>query len=250
MVVFFSLLFFQFARLSSSMADAGRMAGKAAKSPEIAGYIAEGTTRVAFAEGTPKLFLAVDRLDLPQLVAREGTLSLEDNEMILGYEEAEMMRNEGLFQEPGDVLKDFFGLPSMRIVGILEPTRTMLDSYHLVSPGTLSKLKTRAEVQAVVAEGNLKLFYRLQDDNIPVAFQERIAPGSFEASVIGGRPYVPMYIGAAEAKMMTAEGLFKAEGDLIKNLFGNNVIVAGILPETNTPLDQMHFAGADLQLPQ
>ena len=44
-----------------------------------------------------------------------------------------------------------------------------------------------------------------------------------------------MIIGADEAQMMQDEKLFQAEGDLIRNLFGNDVIVAGVLPKTNTP---------------
>jgi len=148
------------------------------------------------------------------------------------------------------VLKDFFGLPAVRIVGILEPTRTLLDNYHLVNPNTLNALKTQAEVRAALAEGNLKLFYGLNDDNIPPAFQAQIAKGSYNAVTVAGKAYVPVYIGASEAKMMQAEKLFNTEGDVIQNLFGNNVIVAGVLPQTNTPLDDMHFAGADLRLAQ
>jgi Cu+-exporting ATPase len=257
MVVLFSLLFVQFARLSSSMADTPGMQANAAmaeqgarvNSPAINSLIAQNRTRVAFAGTEPKLFLGVSTA-LPGMQVQEGTLALQDNEMVLGAAEAEMMRQEGLFRNPGDVIQGFFGLPTMRIVGILEPTRTLLDNYHLVNPYTLDALKTQAEVQAVVADGNLKLFYRLSDDGIPPAFQERIATGGYSAATVAGKSYVPVYIGANEAKMMQDEGLFQAEGDLIRNLFGNDVIVAGVLPPTNSPLDEMHFAGPELQLAQ
>ena len=101
--------------------------------------IAGGSTRVAFAGETPKLFLG-GGTSVPASWRRKGTLALSDNEMVLGAAEAAMMREEGLFQQPGDVLKDFFGLPTMRIVGILEPTGTLLDNYHVVNPATLARL--------------------------------------------------------------------------------------------------------------
>jgi hypothetical protein len=138
----------------------------------------------------------------------------------------------------------------VRIAGILAPTGTLLDSYHLVNSATLTRLKTQAEVQTVVVEGNLKLFYRLTDDNIPARFQDRIGKGQYAAAIVAGWQYVPLYLGAKEARMMQGEKLFKAEGDAIQNLFGNNVIVAGILPETSTPLDDMHYVGPELRLPQ
>jgi len=251
MVLAFSFVFLEFARLSSSMADTGKMAKTTMlNSPEVNRYIAVGTTRMAFVDGIPKLFLGVADLNLPQLRAAEGKLTLQDDEMLLGTEEAAMMRQEGLFQKPGDVLKDFFGLPEVRIAGILAPTGTLLDSYHLVNSATLTRLKTQAEVQTVVVEGNLKLFYRLTDDNIPARFQDRIGKGQYAAAIVAGWQYVPLYLGAKEARMMQGEKLFKTEGDAIQNLFGNNVIVAGILPETSTPLDDMHYVGPELRLPQ
>jgi Cu+-exporting ATPase len=249
MIVIFSVLFLQFARLSSSMDDAGSMAGQTAlvASPEINVLIADNRTRVAFAGSEPKLFLGLSA-ELAQVPLAEGTLALQDNEMVLGAAEAGMMREEGLFAEVGDVIVDFFGLPSMRIVGVFEPTGTLLDSYHLVNSSTLDALDTRAEVQAVVAGGSLKLFYGLNDDNIPPAFQSEIARGSYAEASLAGRTLVPVFIGANEAAMMVGEGLFETTGDLIRNLFGNDVIVAGVLPVTNGPLDEMHFAEANLQL--
>jgi len=58
---------------------------------------------------------------------------------------------------------------------------------------------------------------------------------------IGGKIYQPMYIGADEATIMQKEKIFTKDGDLISNFFGNDVIVAGILPATNTPLDSFHY---------
>ena len=53
--------------------------------------------------------------------------------MIIGYDEALMMKKEKLFSKPGDQLKNFFGLESITIIGVLAPTKTMLDDVHIVN---------------------------------------------------------------------------------------------------------------------
>jgi hypothetical protein len=93
-----------------------------------------------------------------------------------------------------------------------------------------------------------KLFYTVTDGNIPGRLQNSIGSDSFNSITIGGKKYQPIYIGSAEAKVMMSEKLFQKEGDLLNNFFGNNVIVAGILPETKTILDNFHFVGSDFQI--
>ena len=53
--------------------------------------------------------------------------------MVIGFSEAQMMKKERLIQKAGDSLKDFFGLPSVKIIGILPPTNTLLDEVHLIN---------------------------------------------------------------------------------------------------------------------
>ena len=96
----------------------------------------------------------------------------------------------------------------------------------------------------MVAEGSIKLFYRLNGDNVPAVLQRYLASGGTSG---GGAP-VPIYLGVAEARMMRMEGLFRAPGDVIEDLFGNRVVVAGVLPPTDSVLDEMHFAGPELVL--
>lgn len=62
-----------------------------------------------------------------------GTFRTDEAEMIIGYDEALMMKREKLFKKPGDELHDFFGLDKIRIVGILAPTKTFLDETHIVN---------------------------------------------------------------------------------------------------------------------
>ncbi|MFA6973313.1 MAG: heavy metal translocating P-type ATPase [Parcubacteria group bacterium] len=93
-----------------------------------------------------------------------------------------------------------------------------------------------------------KFFYTISRENIPEKIQKSIDSDSFTPVTIGAKKYQPIYIGSAEAKVMIAEKLFQEEGDRIDNFFGNNVIVAGILPETKTILDNFHFVGPDFQV--
>lgn len=65
---------------------------------------------------------------------------------------------------------------------------------------------------------------------------------------MGDKKYLPVYIGFSEAKMMADAKLFTKAGDTIENFFGNNVMIAGILPETKTSLDIMHFVGQGFEL--
>ncbi|MEI6118841.1 MAG: hypothetical protein WCP92_06560 [bacterium] len=63
---------------------------------------------------------------------------------------------------------------------------------------------------------------------------------------INGKEYLPMYIGYTEGNMMKREKLFSKIGDTIDNLFGNNVMIAGIAKKTYTSLDMMHFLPSTL----
>ena len=51
--------------------------------------------------------------------------------LVLGSEEARMMRDEKLFQNVGDKIDGFFGR-NVYIEGILEPTDTVLDMFHYI----------------------------------------------------------------------------------------------------------------------
>jgi hypothetical protein len=83
----------------------------------------------------------VPKLFLPYHFSRNLILSEGDGiddasqeaEMLLGYDEAKMMREEGLFRKVGDGLSDFFGLPFVKIVGILAPTNSILDESHILN---------------------------------------------------------------------------------------------------------------------
>ncbi|MFZ2310980.1 MAG: hypothetical protein WAW11_05565, partial [Patescibacteria group bacterium] len=204
-----------------------------------------GQTKINFAEGNPKLILGAD--SLPGMIqVQEGTSTLGDNEMIIGYDEAMMMKEEKLINNIGDSLKDFFGLPSVKIVGILKPTGTIIDSYHFVNNNTLAKMTNVAVVKHVAEKEIVKSFYFVTDTNKPEKLKNNIQ--GFGNVSLGDKTYLPVYIGSTEAKMMIENKLISKVGDTIDNFFGNNVIVVGVLPETKTTLDMMHFVGVGFEI--
>jgi Cu+-exporting ATPase len=247
MILLFSIMFFEFAKFSSGMTSDGKKMNVQLSS-ESKKYIStlfdKGQTKINFAEGNPKLFLEVNPLDSKLLKVKGGVTTLGKNEMIVGYEEAMMMIEEKLIQKLGDTLKNFFGVPVMKVVGILEPTGTVLDKYHLVNPETFQILTNEGILKTVVEDdGGIELFYVISN-KVPEKFLKNIELGSLYPILIGKNRFIPMYFGAEEAQMMIKKGEFKKEGDALTEL-DNDIIVAGILPKTGTALDDMHFVGVD-----
>ncbi|TSC52410.1 MAG: Cu2+-exporting ATPase [Parcubacteria group bacterium LiPW_41] len=241
MVIVFTFGFLQFAKLSSGMESQGTINMVSVQNiATLNSFITNGQTKINFSDANPKLFLGANSMP-GMLKAKEGTLLLNNNEIIIGYKEAEMMKKENLIKGSGDTLINFFGLSSVKVVGILEPTGTIVDSYHFVNNATLSGLTSVAEVRFVTEKEIIKSFYFDNGVNIPEKFKTNIQ--GFDPVILGTKQYLPVYIGSGEAKMMIDKKLISKVGDVINNFFGNNVIVVGILPETKTILDDMHFVG-------
>ena len=106
----------------------------------------------------------------------------------------------------------------------------------------------QGRVQVLTApDGAIKYFYTASND-LPAEIRERIPSDGFSPVYIAGEKYLPVYIGSEEAKAMMDEQLFKKEGDTIRGLFGNNVIISRVLPETGTELDNMHYVAEGVEL--
>jgi len=241
MVVIFTFGFFEFAKLSSSMEDSRmNLIVSTQTATTLNEFIAGSKTKINFADGNPKLILSVDNLP-KDLKASSGSLALNENEIILGSNEAMMMKKEKLITGVGDSLKDFFGLTSVKIVGILAPTGTLIDDYHFVNNVTFTKMTNVAPIEYIAEKEVMKSFYFDITNNTPDKLKNNIK--SFEIVNLADKHYLPIYIGSSEAKMMIEKKLISKKGDTIDNLFGNDVIIAGILPETKTTLDMMHFVG-------
>lgn len=246
MVLIFTFGFFEFAKLSSGMEN---QTNKIIVSIEVAtnlnSFLANNQTKINFSKDQPKLFLGADNLP-NELKIKEGTLELKNYEIIVGYDEAIMMKKENLIKGPGDYLKNFFGLTSIKVVGILEPTGTLIDNYHFVNKETLAKMTTAANMQLVADKENIDIFYKGSKDSLPEKLKNSI--NSFDELQLGNKKYPQVYIGFSDAQMMIKEKEFNKPGDIIEDFSGNSVIVAGILPETKTILDQMHFVGPNLEI--
>ena len=245
MVIIFTFGFFEFAKLSSSMENNGMSTVSIQTATTINNFVASSQAKLNFEDGSPETFLGTD--SFPGIVkAKEGTALLGNDEIVLGYDEATDMIKENKIKGVGDSIQDLFGLPSVKVVGILEKTNTFIDMYHFVSKATLAKMTSSVTVKYVAEKEIIKTFYFVTPTSMPEKLKNNIA--SFELVTLGTKKYLPIYIGSDEAKMMIEKKLITKVGDTIDNLFGNDVIVAGILPKTNTAFDMMHFVGPGFEL--
>lgn len=252
MVVLFSLMFFEFARFSSRMsenAEAMTTNVPAVVREQAVQIFKTALGKVAYAGTTPKVFMAVEVDELTGLPLMAGQAAVATNEMVVGYEEAMMMKEEGLINEVGDTLPNFFGIPAMKVVGILQATGTPLDTYHLMNSETLSRIQGAAQLSSTVApDGSPKVFYEVREE-VPVQYQSILTAETLTHPVtIGDRQYQPLMIGAEEAKMMQDEDLFKKEGDLLVDFFGTDMFVSKILPTTDSVLDTFHYVKSGFEI--
>lgn len=253
MVVVFSVMFFEFAKFSSSMTvdaqtmDATKETIVDPRTIQQANELFfEGIGKVNFSEGI-KLFLEIEPHELLGLPLSEGKSLLGVHEMILGYNEAMQMKEEGLIAGVGDIVPNFFGIKEMKVIGILAKTGTEVDNYHLITAETFGGLTSTATLQTTtIANGYPKIFYEIASYEIAGEVPpKRLPPLLVEALnhpvTIAGVTYQPLYVGANEAIKMKKDNLFTKEGDLIRDFWGNNVIVVGILQKTDTVLDNYYF---------
>jgi hypothetical protein len=245
MTVFFMFIFFEFAQFSSGMST---MQVSPIVKKEVGSLFKKGSVKIDFADGNPKLFLSISTpFNNKVIKAKEGELILGKDEMIVGFEEGMMMKREKLINKPGDTLTNFFGISEMKVVGILERTGTILDSFHIVNKETYSGLKNEGVLRTVTEEDNgVELFYTISSI-VPTKLNKDISIGSLLTTEIQGKKYTPMYFGNTVGVMMIKEGEFKKQGVTVEEL-GVNVIVAGILPKTGTALDKIHFAGPNFTI--
>jgi hypothetical protein len=191
-----------------------------------------------------ELYVLPNYNKLSMYKAAEGNSLPEQGTMVLGFEEARMMREEKEFSKIGDNIDNLFGV-DVQIEGILAETGTIIDDMHFMSSRDFDTLKgEKDKVFIKLLEGNIpKVFYRLQaDEKLPNGF--RLTDGSmsdYSIKEISGEKFYPMVVGFEEAKMMKEEKLFSKPGDTIKGFFGNNIFIAGTLKKSNSSLDMMHF---------
>ena len=91
------------------------------------------------------------------------------------------------------------------------------------------------------SEGMQKLFYYYSvNEPINVSLSEGNM-NEYQIHSIGGQEYYPLIVGYEEAKIMRQEGLFYNIGDPIKNFFGKNVVIVGVMQRTGGASDMAHL---------
>jgi Cu+-exporting ATPase len=248
MVVVFSFGFFEFAKFSSGMENkVGMNTASVGDLTIMNNFIAESQVKIYFEDGNPDVFLGTDKL--PEIVkVKEGSLSLKNNEILIGFEDGMDMKKSGEIAGVGSEMKDVNGLDALNVSGIMASTGSLIDGWHLVNKETLRSMTPATELKFVAEKDVIKGFYFVSGENVPEKLKYNI--GSFESVTIKNKQYLPIYIGSAEAKMMIEKKLITKAGDTIDDLFGNDIVIAGILPETKTILDELHFVGPNFKLAQ
>jgi heavy metal translocating P-type ATPase len=248
MVIGFTVVFLEFASFSSRAMGAGAaFVAPPAVVSAANGLFSRGTTEVVFTDGDAEFILGVDAIG-PALLFAEGSGSLTENGVILGSQDALMMREEKEFSRIGETLEEFAGVPGFAVTGILAPTGTALDLAHVVKRSVLGSLPPGVPIQVIDDEGALKYFYGGDMSLLPENLRNAITKKPALSIVRDGKSFAPIFIGSAEAAMMREKKLFRKPGDLIEGFFGNDVTIAGVLPETGTILDMFHFIPAGMKM--
>jgi hypothetical protein len=95
--------------------------------------------------GEKKKFVGASSIAPLNLRISEGQISLQDGEAVIGFAEAKMMRENKLFVNIGDEIPNFFGTSTIKIVGVLKLSGTLLDNYHLMNEQTWAKITAAKE---------------------------------------------------------------------------------------------------------
>ena len=198
-------------------------------------------------EGTIDMFALAKNNALAKISASQGNSIPEVGGMVLGNVEGSMMQEEGEFKNIGDSLIDYD--ITFRVDGVLAKTGTFADDFHFVHSTQFTELKGDSDVLLVKFKDPTtpKLFY-LYDKENPSPVTIEFSDGSmalFYKHIVEKKVYYPVIIGATEAKMMQEEKLFAKVGDTIDGFFGKDVIIVGIIKETNTGLDMIHIVEKD-----
>ncbi|MDD5054788.1 MAG: heavy metal translocating P-type ATPase [Candidatus Peribacteraceae bacterium] len=245
MVIGFTFVFFEFALFSSR----AMMKEEVSAAPAVSAEITSEVNRLFTTTGVPKLIivnddaefvLGVDSLS-PALTVQEGSAVIGTRGVVLGSEEAANMREEKEFTRIGDRLKEFAGRPGYAVTGILAPTGTILDRAHITRKPTLNLLPSGTVLQVIDDLGALKLFYAGDTELLPEVIRNEFPQSPLSVLVKNEKIYSPIFIGWDEAQMMRDLKLFNKTGDTIDNFFGNDIYVAGILPQSGTIFDTLHY---------
>ncbi|MFA7298063.1 MAG: heavy metal translocating P-type ATPase [Candidatus Absconditabacterales bacterium] len=210
---------------------------------DINQFIINTPNKIGFTPtGVPKLFLGSDTItDEFPIIEGTGVMGSDGAEMVIGYKEAQMMKRERLINKVGDSLSGFFGLGTVKIVGILGPTNTLLDEIHVMNTRGFKFLavKGNSVTMEETSFDGAEMFYSYDENNIPVQFKNIINPKK-PIYTIDDKEYIAIYLGYDVATEMRGEKEFNKLFDTIEE-DGKEYIIAGLPKKTYTLLDMMHF---------
>ncbi len=246
MVIVFLGLFYESAKLSTLLMSSNtRFASLETTHRSLSAINRGDLVGVLSPVGQLKLFLRMPEGGLGVPVS-EGVSELSFGDIILGADEAAMMRREKLIGPMNSELRDAFGLEKVRITGVLERTGTVLDDLHVVSAETFDSLASIGDMLIIDDLGVPKIFLRARDAAaLPESIRAFLGPNDLQIDESGR---ASIAIGFREARMMKRRGLIKGEGSLIDGFFGTFVRIGTILPPTKTMLDEVHIVPDALQL--
>jgi len=205
-------------------------------------------------EGTIDMFAFARDSDLTKLRATQGKAIPKTGEMVLGNIEGSMMKKEGEFENIGDNIEDYN--TQFKITGVLAKTETFADDFHFINQKQYASLKGNDTNLFIKFKDKTtpKLFYLYSKDDAsgdtsngsPVNVE--LIEGNmnqYDIQISGKKIYYPVILGYNEAKMMREEKLFTNVGDTIDNFFGKDIIIIGVIKQTNSSIDMMHLVQPD-----
>lgn len=199
--------------------------------------------KTVYTDNSIKIFATAKNNELKKLAA-EGDNIPEIDTIVIGYDEAAMMKEEKLFSKPGDRIDGLFGIDTT-VGGILAKTDTVLDYFHFVSDKEFTQVEGKEGKAYIMLddEQHPELHYTyLPGEKFP--FELEFTEGNldiYDIHDLGGTKYYPLILGAKEAAMMRSEKEFTDTGNIIQGFFGKNVVVVGVLKETDSALDILHI---------
>ncbi|MFH1054950.1 MAG: hypothetical protein V1744_02520 [Candidatus Altiarchaeota archaeon] len=252
---------------TAALYQQGYFNSKTALNPMIFGDM---QIKILFEDNTPEFIAYAPAEKLSTVPTLMGESVPETDSMVLGYDEAKEMSQENNITASEamwgfNVDEGFLGKET-RVSGMLEKTDTLMDMMHILSKEKFNSIPPGEKIHVKFTEDKMpKFFYYIKPDSTNWPKKTFFAAGSMldyeelknertviDLNIVGldlhirqNKTYLPLVLGAQEATMMRREGIFAKVGDKIDNFFGRDVVVAGILEPTDTPLDMFHYMPAE-----
>ncbi len=209
---------------------------------EITRFLSNKKNKIWFTPtGIPKIFIESNQsLEWISIFKWTWIINLNEPQLILWYKEALMMKNEKLFKNIWDSLKDFFGIKNVQIVWILSPTNTFLDEVHIINIQWFSWLDIKQNIIIQWTDsGMVEVFYNFDKNNIPLKFKNIINPYKSVYN-LNDKQYPTIYLWYDVTKEMIQAKEFSKKFDIIQEDW-QDLVIAWLLKKTYTVLDMMHF---------